>query len=55
MPTANGRVDERYRWLQRLAARRKGTGKVFSYRSFAYSAVACFRIGIPGSSSFESD
>ena len=37
---------------EQLAVNNKRRGSIFSYRSLAYSALACFRIGMSGSASF---
>jgi hypothetical protein len=42
-------------WLQQLALHSKRRGRTFyGYCSFAYSALACFRMGMSGSASFQS-
>jgi hypothetical protein len=41
-------------WLRKLRANSKQPGRTFPfYCSFAYSALACFRMGMSGSASFQ--
>ena len=54
-PTVRGGVLSVWPWFRQLSAKQQATeSKSFPYCSFAYSALASFRMGMSGSASFHS-